>query len=135
THAFRGQRLHWLTVLVLFLVPVIVFGPSSGFDFTDFDDDTNIIGNAHVTSLSTSNLRWMFTNVEYARRYLPIGWMAYAVDQQFFGLSAFACHFGNVLLHGFNTVLVFWLIRRLLELSITSPAFHKNKVPALIARP
>ena len=134
----RMRKLRLGTLLLLIVIPLTVFGPSIYWGFTDFDDGRNIYENPHVASLSPAHLKWMFTNVDYARRYLPLGWMAYAVDQQFFGLHPFTYHLGNVLLHALNTVLAYALIRRLLEAGLGSSRFASRPVagvigPALVA--
>jgi protein O-mannosyl-transferase len=128
-----ARKLHWLALLLLFIVPFAVFSPALGWGFTDFDDGRNIYENPHIASLSAANLKWMFTNVEYARRYLPFGWLAYAVDQHFFGLYPFTYHFGNLLLHAVNTVLVYVLLRRLLELGTGAVAFAARPLTAMMA--
>lgn len=127
-----ARKLHWLALLLLFVVPFAVFSPAIYYDFTDLDDGRNIFENPHITSLSVVNLKWMFTNVDYARRYLPLGWMMYAVDQHFFGLYPFTYHVGNLLLHAINTVLAYVLLRRLLEFATGPVAFASKPVPALI---
>ncbi|HTD65262.1 MAG TPA: hypothetical protein VK846_01865, partial [Candidatus Limnocylindria bacterium] len=91
-----ARKLHWLALLLLFVVPAAIFSRTLAWDFISIDDARNIYENPDVSSLSLTNLKTMFTDVDRARRYLPLGWMSYAVDQHFFGLSAFTYHLGNL---------------------------------------
>jgi len=133
-----ARKLHWLALLLLFVVPAAIFSRTLAWDFISIDDARNIYENPDVSSLSLTNLKTMFTDVDRARRYLPLGWMSYAVDQHFFGLSAFTYHLGNLLLHSFNSVLVYLLFRRLLHFAVGSPALVAKPIagvtgPALAA--
>ncbi|PAW83636.1 MAG: hypothetical protein B9S33_13420 [Pedosphaera sp. Tous-C6FEB] len=111
------MRPHHRTTIILFVLVAVVFGVffhtlESGF--LRWDDDINVFENEKVQGLTAANLRWMFTDFEQAIRYKPLSWLAWAVVHEFFGLNPFGYHLANVLLHCANTVLVFWLIRRLL---------------------
>ena len=128
------RKLHWLALLLLVVVPFAVFSPTLSGNFTDLDDNRNIYENPHVTGLSASHLKWMFTDVEYARRYMPLGWIVYAVDQELFGLNAFTYHFGNLLVHMLNGLLVYLLLRRLLEFG-TGESASDTKPMAMIVGP
>lgn len=110
---------HRTTVIALLLVAVVfaVFFRTLESGFLRWDDDINVFENPHVHGLTGENLRWMFTDFEQAIRYKPLSWLAWACVHEIFGLNPFGYHLANVLLHCINTVLVFLLIRRLLQLS------------------
>ncbi len=108
------------TVAIVFALVAVVFGLflrtlESGF--LRWDDDINVFENPHVQGLTGENLRWMFTDFEQAIRYKPLSWLTWAVVHEVFGLNSFGYHLANVLLHCANAVLVFLVIRRLLEMS------------------
>ncbi len=108
------------TVTIVLALVAVVFGLffrtlESGF--LRWDDDINVFENPHVQGLTGENLRWMFTDFEQAIRYKPLSWLAWAVAHEFFGLNPFGYHLANLLLHCANAVLVFLVIRRLLELA------------------
>jgi protein O-mannosyl-transferase len=112
------MRPHHRTTAIVFALVAVVFGVffrtlESGF--LRWDDDINVFENPHVQGLTAENLRWMFTDFEQAIRYKPLSWLAWALVHEVFGLNPFGYHLANVLLHCANTVLVFLLIRRLLE--------------------
>ncbi|HKB91026.1 MAG TPA: hypothetical protein VKC60_10965 [Opitutaceae bacterium] len=77
------------------------------------DDDINIYANPNMGGLDWHRLEWMFTNHDYVRRYMPLGWFAYSVLYSFFGLSAAGYHLANVLFHAANTFLLYLLLIKL----------------------
>lgn len=80
------------------------------FDFVARDDDINIYFNPHLGPPGTESFRWMFTDLSYMRRYVPLGWLSFSVVYQFSGLSPVGYHAANVLLHVLNTLLVFSIL-------------------------
>src|SRR5687768_7415748 len=86
------------------------------FDFVAWDDEYNILVNPHLGPPAPENLAWMFTDQSYMRRYVPFGWLGFAIAYAFSGLSPFAYHFGNLLLHTTNALLLYciiaWALRR-----------------------
>src|SRR5439155_3199000 len=111
--ATRG-RFQTRLLLTLIAVPLAVFAAVCGHEFVDYDDTVNIYSNPHVQGLTWEHLRWMFTDTSYARRYMPLGWLSYALDYQLFGLNPQAFHVGNLLLHLINTVVLYFLLKHLL---------------------
>ncbi len=82
-------------------------------EFVDWDDGISIFDNPHIRSLDASALHWMFTDVTYNPRFMPLTWLGWAITYHFVGLEPAAYHLGNVLLHAANAALVFALIRGL----------------------
>ena len=116
TDSSRSARLARRLLVVVIAITFIVFSGVLGHSFVHFDDNINIYDNPHLKGLDGESLRWMATDMSYARRYMPLGWLSYAVDREFFGLSAKSYHAGNLLLHLTNVALVFFLLKRLLVL-------------------
>jgi Flp pilus assembly protein TadD len=117
--ASRPGRQHWLTwaVLVLGAAAVwAVFGSVRGFHYVLWDDDHNIQLNSHLGGVTWDNLRWMFTDTTYSRRYFPLAWLGWNLEHDLFGLTPYTTHLGNVLFHLVNTVLVFFVTRAALRL-------------------
>jgi len=104
-------------LLALLAVTLAVFGRVCGHEFVHFDDGFNIYGNPHIQGLTWEHLKWMFTYNGYAPRYMPLGWLCYAVDYQLFGLNPQAFHTVNLLLHLLNVTLLFFLLKRLVLLA------------------
>ena len=124
------QAIHrWLgTVVAMLLVSAVWVGfyPALNAEFVQWDDDLNLTANPHIRSLNGESLRWMFTDVTYVRRYLPLAWLNWAVNIQLTGLSSRAFHLGNLLLHTANALLVWLLIARLLDLTLAPSAVHSR---------
>jgi len=108
------QRLQTWLLVALGGITLAVFAGVCGHEFVHYDDAANIYANPHLKGLGWDALQWMFTDVSYARRYMPLGWLSYAVDYQLFGLNPKAYHVGNLLLHSGNVLLLFFLLKRLL---------------------
>jgi protein O-mannosyl-transferase len=115
------------TVLWGLLVVVVVLWTARevvGFDFVAWDDEYNILVNPHLGPPTTATLKWMFTDYEYMRRYIPFGWLGFSVAYSFSGLSPVAYHVGNLLFHVSNAFLLFllltWILRRWVGVSSDS---------------
>lgn len=110
----------WLIAVpvLLVLATCAVFHGAGRAEFLSWDDDINITANAHVQSLSADNLRWMFTDTGYVRRYMPLGWLAFASQWAIFGPEPASFHIVNVLLHSLSALLLFFILRRLLWLAL-----------------
>src|SRR5206468_3498469 len=60
------------------------------------------------------NVEWAFTASD-GGNWHPLTWFSHMFDCQLFGLSPWGHHFGNVLLHALNAVLVFLALRTLTQ--------------------
>jgi protein O-mannosyl-transferase len=111
------RRLQAKLMLALAGITLAVFAGVCGNGFVQYDDSQNIYSNPHVMGLGWEQITWMFTNTQFARRYMPLGWLSYAVDYQFFGPNPHVYHLGNLLLHLVNVMLVFLVLKRLVRLA------------------
>jgi tetratricopeptide (TPR) repeat protein len=85
-----------------------------GFDYAMLmDDDTNIAFNPHLGVVDLPRLSWMFTDVQYVARYLPLGWLSFSALVMTTGLSPAGIHVAGVVFHLFNALLMFACLRRL----------------------
>jgi len=100
-----------LLCLLLFGLVVWVFLPSLRGDFIDFDDGVFINRNSHI-NLTWANFAWAFCN-PMAANWHPLTSWSFLLDHQLYGLKPWGYHLTNVLLHAFNTVLVFLVLRRM----------------------
>ncbi|HVT73357.1 MAG TPA: tetratricopeptide repeat protein [Lacunisphaera sp.] len=82
-------------------------------EFLAFDDDHNITLNANLGTLSGDMERWAFTDAAYARRYMPLGWLAFSALVTVGGFNAAWFHTASLVLHIANGVLLAGLLRRL----------------------
>jgi len=114
--------------LLLFTVTLAVYWPTVHCDFLNYDDPDYFTSNRHVlTGLTPGNIVWAFTT-GYASNWHPLTWLSLMLDAELFGRGPFGPHLTNLLLHAVNTVLLFWLLRRL-----TAATWRSALVAALFA--
>ncbi len=82
--------------------------------FVDWDDTTHITQNPVIRALTLNNLWTMFT-APAAKLYIPLTWLSFAVDYQFWGHDPFGYHLTNLVLHLANTLLVLALVYAVLR--------------------
>src|SRR5580698_4120520 len=95
----RPRWLNWAGIAAVGLVVRLVFRRVTGGAMLQWDDDINVQNNPHVHGLSWENLRWMFTDGQYMRRYLPLGWLRWATAYQLYGPGPRSFHAGNLIQH------------------------------------
>ena len=105
----------WLIPPALAVVVALVFLPSVQNDFVNWDDDRNIVKNPRFGGFSGEQLRWMFTTFHMGH-YQPLSWLSLNLDHHLWGMNAGGFHLTSMLLHVANTLLLFWVARRLLWL-------------------
>ena len=99
--------------LLLVLITFIVFWPVAHCDFVNYDDPEYVTANGHVQEgLTWQNVAWAF-RLDQGDYWHPLTWVSHMLDCQLFGLRPAGHHLSNLLLHAANTVLLFWLLRRL----------------------
>jgi hypothetical protein len=76
-------------------------------------EDVFVTNNPKVTGgISRESLAWAFTSTETSN-WFPLTWLSHIVDCQMFGLNPCGHHMVNLLFHIANTLLLFWLLRRM----------------------
>lgn len=106
-----------LALLGMLAVVAIVYGPGLGGGYA-FDDYPNIVDNValHVSFESSAHdwIRAVFSSpASYLQR--PIAMLTFALNHAFSGLDPGPMKATNLVIHLFNTLLVFGLIRQLLS--------------------
>ena len=113
------RRYRWeIGLLLLLLVcTVAVFSRALQADFVQWDDDTLLYQNPHLTGLNATTVTWAFTAFDYVVRYQPLTWLSWAAIWQVFGRDPFGYHLAGLAFHALNTCLLFLLLRRILCLA------------------
>ena len=101
-----------VTCAALALAVVLVYLPTLGNGFVEWDDAAYVTHNPHVSSLSWSTVRWAFTSDSNANWH-PLTWISHALDRTLYGLDPRGHHLTSVLLHAANSVLLLVLLWRL----------------------
>ena len=122
----------WTALALCALAVWAVYGATRGFHFVLWDDDYNIQQNPHLSGVTGENLRWMFTDTAYSRRYFPLTWLGWNIEYDLFGLTPRSAHLGNVLFHLLNTVLVFFVIKAVLRIWFAQEN-NPGRLPATVA--
>ncbi len=90
-----------------------VYRPVVHAGFLNYDDDRYVTANPHVLGgLTVPGVVWAFTAC-HAANWHPLTWLSHALDCESFGMNAGGHHAVSVLLHVANTVLLFWVWRRM----------------------
>jgi len=114
TRRFREIIKHpaFLSV-ALALTTFLVFLPVAWNDFVNYDDPDYVTANAHVQSgLTWSNILWAF-KTGHASNWHPLTWLSHMIDWQVFRENAGAHHLISLGFHVGDTVLLFFLLRKM----------------------
>ena len=116
-HAGGVQRTHfqalWLFIF-LGLFTFLIYVPSLGNDFVNFDDYALVRDHPIVTEHSFDSIKKAFTSFD-PELYIPLTFLSYKVDNIFCGTEPFCYHVTSLVLHVANALLVFWLFLLLLR--------------------
>lgn len=106
----------WVVPLSISMVTFFFYLPILYNGFVNWDDPTAILENYHIHSLNFSSLRWMFTSF-HTGNWIPLTWLSLTLDYVIGGPNPKIYHLHNLLLHLINTVLVFFLSFKILNLA------------------
>lgn len=107
----KDTRARWLLALVV-ASTITAFSPALEAGFVNWDDESNLLLNAHWRGLGWAQWRWAFSTVLNGH-YHPLTWLSYGLDFALWGLRPAGYHLTNVLLHALNAALLFAIARRL----------------------
>jgi tetratricopeptide (TPR) repeat protein len=102
-----------LIYLTLTIATLIVFGQVCRNGFVGYDDPFYLTNNSHVKyGISLESIIWAFTTTLGANWH-PLTWLSHMLDCQLFGLNPLWHHLTSVLFHIANTLLLFWILKRM----------------------
>jgi tetratricopeptide (TPR) repeat protein len=114
--------------VLLGLAVLAVYGQTWHAGFTNFDDPSYVADNTWVRrGLTVGGVMWAFTSTEQANWH-PLTWLSHMLDTQLFGANAGGHHLTSVALHLVNTLMLFFVLRRM-----TSAPMRSAMVAALFA--
>jgi len=123
-----GYRSEIIVSLFLIVSVFAVYWQVGDHEFIILDDDDYVTENRHVQAGWTmEGLAWAFTT-RFHRHWHPLTWLSHMTDCQFFGLDAGWHHLSSVFLHMANSLLLFFVFRRM-----TGAVFRSGFVAALFA--
>jgi protein O-mannosyl-transferase len=109
----------WFAAAVLTALVALVYWPTAGFQFLNWDDPWYVVDNPLVKSWSPSNLVAVATE-PCSKNFAPVTIFTLLVEHTAFGLWAGGYHIVNGLLHALNAVLVFILVRQVTKSSLAA---------------
>ena len=102
-----------LICLAITVLTLLIYGQVSDHAFLDYDDNVYISANPHIADgVTLRGLIWAFTSV-YESNWIPLTWISHMVDVELFGVAASGHHLINVALHLINSLLLFFLFRKM----------------------
>ena len=102
----------WIT-LALAGLTALVYAPTCGNGFVNYDDPSFITSNRQVQcGLTWPSLAWACTTLSVANWH-PLTWISFELDYQLFGLNPWGFHLTNLFLHVLCAVLLFHALRKL----------------------
>lgn len=97
---------------LLILATVAVYSPVRSHPFFELDDGFYVLENVHVhNGLDWKTIRWAFTSLSM-QNWIPLSFLAHALDYWLFGSNPAGHHLTNALLHALNAALLFWVLKR-----------------------
>ncbi|MDD5063915.1 MAG: tetratricopeptide repeat protein [Phycisphaerae bacterium] len=109
----RNKLYAILICVVLVLTTVIAYEQVRYNDFVGYDDYSYVTENPNVTGgITSESIRWAFTT-PYAYNWHPLTWLSHMLDCRLFGLNPTGHHIINLLFHIANTLLLFWVLKRM----------------------
>ena len=110
---FPQIRKEKLVCYFLILVTLVVFSPVLQNEFISLDDQVYVTENPYVQmGITMKSITWAFVTIS-AGFWHPLTWLSLMIDAQLYGLNPGGFHFTNVLLHISNSLLVFFVFRRM----------------------
>ena len=99
--------------IFLALATLFVFRQTGGFEFINYDDETNVARNPVVTrGLTAGGIAWAFTHSQIGH-WVPVTTLSHMLAWQIFGPNAGGHHLLNVVLHAVSAILLFLLLRKM----------------------
>ena len=98
------------------------------FGFISYDDPYLVVNNERVKAgLTAVNFSWALTS-GFLSNWHPLTWMSHMLDVELFGMQAEGHHATSLLIHVFNTLLLFGILR-----AMTGSSWKSAAVAALFS--
>ena len=99
--------------ILLAAVVLTLYWPVTGYHFIALDDNLYVVENHHIQrGITAESLVWAMTTFD-ATNWHPLTWLSLMADYKLFGLDAGGYHMSSLLLHLLNTLLLFFILRRM----------------------
>jgi hypothetical protein len=113
----RTMRTKLILCVVLALAAAAIYWPVAGHKFINYDDNTDITDNRHVTDgLTLGGIGWAFGSIDFSN-WIPLTRISWMIDWSLFGPWAGGHHLVDAALHTASGLLLFLVLA-----SMTAPA-------------
>ena len=110
----KSPNLRHYIPFIIGLIVVCCFVGAVDNGFVNFDDPLYVTENPHVADgLNVQGVIWAWTSIGFAANWHPLTLMSHMMDVSLFGFDPTGHHLVSVLLHAFNSVLLFWVFVKL----------------------
>jgi hypothetical protein len=96
------------------VICILVFLRAVTCDFINWDDTDYLLNNEIFRTFDLNMVFRAFTTIPI-NYWIPLTWISYAIDYQFWGMNPAGYHLTNVIIHGANTALLVPIADRLLR--------------------
>lgn len=103
--AQNDQKIKYYVAAVVAVLTFLVYWPSLGNGFVQWDDDLYVYENVHIRSFGWPFIKWAFWGF-HEGHWHPFTWISHAMDYAAWGLNPLGHHLTSVILHAVNTFLV-----------------------------
>lgn len=109
------NKLYVISIYVaLALATIIAYEPVQHNNFVNYDDDLYVTENPSVNEgLTRESILWAFGIVPEVGNWHPLTWISHMLDCELFGLNPFWHHLTSLLFHMANTLILFWIFKRM----------------------
>src|SRR5436309_1388414 len=110
----KGEGRKVLLICLFLLLSILaVYWPLASHQFINYDDQDYLTDNLNVQAgLTWKGIVWAFST-GYAGNWHPLTWVSHMLDCQIYGMNAGVHHVTNLLLHIGNTLLLFFVLKRM----------------------
>ena len=127
-NTFFNVRPDILICLFLVIAILAVYWQVRNYPFVNYDDRPYVTQNQYVQDgLTVKSIAWCFTAV-HSSNWHPLTWLSHMLDCQIYGMNPGQHHLTNVLFHILNTLLLFFVFKRM-----TKDLWQSGFVAALFA--
>ena len=123
-----SKSLKIIIILILMMLSIVIYWHVQNYTFINYDDNDYVTSNYRIqTEITLKSILSTFTDT-HTGNWHPLTMMSHMLDWQLFGDRAGGHHWTNVIIHIFNTVLLFLLLNVL-----TGAIWRSALVAALFA--
>ncbi len=105
TIAYNSPKMKYAVAAAAAVITFLVYLPSLGNGFVQWDDDLYVYDNGHIRSFDWSFLKWAFWGF-HEGHWHPLTWVSHALDYAAWGLNPLGHHLTSSILHAVNTFIV-----------------------------